>query len=558
MYILIKLLSAVVITAIVSQTAFAIQLEGEALRANVIKRLPKLNHTKLEALMQRVGKEVPKGYYQCLCHSYSIMGNGIGYNPNVTEGDCKDAPYPCVGGNWGCTSYPLPSKIIDRCVKNAKYDDNSTIVDAIVGEVESLYEEKKLDDYCIKVNKIPSSGAMKGQGLFDLPNVGDTSVREGTYDIHRNKLPDYWNAWWDRFSKRTGQLWQQGYPKPVKTNLTNYNSLTLEYLEQNVCRISNPCKQAIFIKLFLDANQDDFVPVDFFNTPKEKFAEVGLDIMLTIYVRNEFDITKWGKDKLSDLSKWGQDKLSDPSSKGISPLKVMSKLKNTVNIMQALSKIATGTLGGQVGRWKFAIYDQARKKGWTPERIEQERRRRLEQNDSLLEKIEALNSEMDRKVLLREAQHKKVLEEIDKTLVQDMQEIDADKAVAGATRRRLKQLSDPNFVVPGTAHYRRGVDIADRVSLEEMRERYLADAENDYDRARSGKRMKSVTVKTAEFMSRERDIRMIAKTHNEKISEHLGKMARISAENDVLKRYAIPVAAGECEKLRSIPTDDHK
>ncbi len=131
MYILIKILSTVVVVIVLNQTAFAEKLEGEALRENIIKRLPKLNHTKFQALMKRVGKEVPKGYFQCFCNSYSIMGTGIGYSPNRDK-HCDNTD-PCKGGNWGCSSYPLPSdlKVIERCIISAKYDDNSTIIDVI-------------------------------------------------------------------------------------------------------------------------------------------------------------------------------------------------------------------------------------------------------------------------------------------------------------------------------------------------------------------------------------------------------------------------------------------
>lgn len=542
----------VVIVTIMNQVVYAKPLEGDALRNNIVKRLPSLNHAKMEALMHRVGKKVPKNFYDCLCSGHG----GVGGHSNYGKGGCEATGV--LGGHW-TFAIPKDGGTWGYCINRVKYDDNSTIVDKIIAKIEGAEnKKKKLDNYCIKINKIPSSGIMKGavtQELFKLPDAENIPVREGTYDIHGNKLPDYWNAWWDRFSKRTGELWQNGYPKPVKTNLTNYNSWTLEYLEQNVCQISDPCKQAIFIKLFLDASQDDFVPVDFFNTPKEKFAEVGLDIMLTIYIPNWFDKAKWGKDTLIN---WKNGFPDTVPSEGTSELKVMSALWNMAAIAKSLRKIATGTHGGQVGRWKFAIYRQALKKGWTPEQIEQERRRRLEQNDSLLKEINALKSEMVQKVLLREAQHKKRLKEIEKTLVSDMQKIDADEAVDGETRRRSEQLKDPNFVVPGTEFYRRGEVIADRVKLEEKRQRYLADAKNHYDRARFAAKAEFASMKAAELVDRERDIRMIGKTYNEKISEYLGRMAKISAENDVLKRYATPVSAGECEKLRSTPADGHK
>jgi len=111
----------------------------------ILDRLSKLNHTKLQDLMHRVSKKAPKGYYQCLCNSYSTMGNGIGYSPNGTGGNCKNAPSPCIGGNWGCVYYPLPSdpKVIEHCIKSAKYDDNSTILDVIAKKAIDNSERSK-------------------------------------------------------------------------------------------------------------------------------------------------------------------------------------------------------------------------------------------------------------------------------------------------------------------------------------------------------------------------------------------------------------------------------
>ncbi len=151
MYILIKLLLTIAVISVLNQTAYAEQLDREALRENIIKRLPKLNHTKFQVLMKRVGKEAPKGYFQCFCSSYSIMGNGIGYSPNRDK-HCDNTD-PCKGGNWGCSSYPLPSdsKVIERCIKSAKYDDNTTIVDAIEQALNKIDNDKvpKIPDLSI-------------------------------------------------------------------------------------------------------------------------------------------------------------------------------------------------------------------------------------------------------------------------------------------------------------------------------------------------------------------------------------------------------------------------
>lgn len=393
---------------------------------------------------------------------------------------------------------------------------------------------------------LSAPGVALSQGLFDIPEAQELPVREGTYDIDRNQPPDYWNAWLDRFSKRASGLWGKGYPKPDKTNLYNYSSFTLQYLEQRVSQMPDPCEQAVFTKLFLDASQDDFVPVDFFNTPKEKFAEVGLDIMLTIYVPNVFDLSKGAKDLVFD------------PAKGLSELKVASKLLNAVSIAQALSKLATGTHDGQMGRWRFGIYEKSRKEGWSPERIETERRQRHEENGRLLEEVQALGAEMEQKVAEREALYQQRMARIEADLQLSLKEIDADQAVDGETRRRLAQLQTPGFVVPGTESYRPGEVIADRTPMEEMRQRYLADAANQYDRARNGARIEASARRAAEELSRERDVRMTGKDYNEKIALRLGELARINAENDSLKNYAGPMAAGDCEKLRKPPGGEDK
>ena len=227
MYILWKLLLTVIIIGLLNQTAFAKVLEGDDLRANIIKRLPSLNHTKLQALMQRVGKEAPEGYFQCLCNSYSVMGTGIGYNPNVTEGDCKDTPYPCVGGNWGCTSYPLPSKIIDRCVKNAKYDDNSTIVDAIVTAIEGLPNE----------------------GLPEVPEINLQSLLKDLFEKSCLPIPENIN----NLNPHKMILPEDILNKNHLSNMTQVDALSKIY--SNIMKADNICEASIESKLSIDATQ---------------------------------------------------------------------------------------------------------------------------------------------------------------------------------------------------------------------------------------------------------------------------------------------------------------
>jgi len=157
MKILWKMTFASMLTVMLNQIAFAEKLEGDALRKNVTERLPQLNHTKLEALMQRVGKKAPKNFYNCLCRQDgggAAIGVGVSYHPEALKPynekySCNRAGPPCMAQGYGCWRFPLPSdaKMWNYCIEHHKYDDNSSIVDAIVGEIEVLHIEQKQITY---------------------------------------------------------------------------------------------------------------------------------------------------------------------------------------------------------------------------------------------------------------------------------------------------------------------------------------------------------------------------------------------------------------------------
>ncbi|RLA74476.1 MAG: hypothetical protein DRG30_05290 [Epsilonproteobacteria bacterium] len=136
-----KLLCAVILLGVLNQMAFAKVLEGDDLRANIIKRLPSLNHTKLQVLMQRVGEKPPKNFYNCLCRQDgggAAPGVGVSYHPDILEPysekySCQHSGSPCMAQGYGCWRFPFPrdSKVWSYCIGKSKYDDNSTIVDVI-------------------------------------------------------------------------------------------------------------------------------------------------------------------------------------------------------------------------------------------------------------------------------------------------------------------------------------------------------------------------------------------------------------------------------------------
>lgn len=148
-----------------NQITFAEPLEGDALRKNVTHRLPQLNHTKLEALMQRVGKKAPKNFYNCLCRQDgggAAMGVGVSYHPKPLEPynekySCNSEGPPCMASGYGCWRFPLPSdaKMWTYCIEHSKYEDNSTIVDAIVYAIPPKLP--KIDTTMMESFQMPSS-----------------------------------------------------------------------------------------------------------------------------------------------------------------------------------------------------------------------------------------------------------------------------------------------------------------------------------------------------------------------------------------------------------------
>jgi hypothetical protein len=237
MNILVKLLSTIIIITIVSQTAFAKQLEGEALRANVIKRLPKLNHTKLQALMQRVGKKPPKNFYNCLCRKDgggAAMGVSVSYHPEPLKPydekyDCQHSGPPCMAQGYGCWRFPLPNdqNMTNFCIEHAIYDDNSTIVDAIVGTIEGLSEER-----LPKVAEIGLQSLLK-----DLFEKSCLPVPENINNLNPHKMI----------------LPEDILNKNHLSNMTQVNSLSEIY--SNIMKTDNICEASIESKLLIDATQ---------------------------------------------------------------------------------------------------------------------------------------------------------------------------------------------------------------------------------------------------------------------------------------------------------------
>jgi hypothetical protein len=115
------------------------------LNTTIIERLASINHNKIESLLKHIGKEAPPNLYNCLCvkdGGGASMGVSVFYHPDIygTYDEryiCNRPGDPCIASGFGCWRFPLPRdpKIWEECLHKAKYEDNSTIVDAIAKEI---------------------------------------------------------------------------------------------------------------------------------------------------------------------------------------------------------------------------------------------------------------------------------------------------------------------------------------------------------------------------------------------------------------------------------------
>lgn len=182
---------------VVNLSIYSVYGKNKELESIVVNKLSRLNHVKIKVLMKKLGRESPKSYFQCLCNSYSTMGNSIRYYPNgVSKGDCKDATDPCLGGNWGCVHYPLPNnpEVIERCIKSAKYDDNSTIVDAITERFDPCWRaivyKKKAKNLQNKKLKIMADRDSEKISLKKAQKILDEKYKK---EENISSVAIYWN-----------------------------------------------------------------------------------------------------------------------------------------------------------------------------------------------------------------------------------------------------------------------------------------------------------------------------------------------------------------------------
>lgn len=180
------------------------------------KRLPKLSETKLKALMEHIGKPVPKNFFSCLCGPGRVAGGG-----------CKHVPGKACwcGGPLGGGGYVgFVKKRYDGCIESKIYDDNTTIIDAIAGGAVSA-----------RSPKVPEIGL---QSL--LKELFEKSCLPVPKDV--DNLNPHEMTW-------LGDVLDKNHI----SSMTQTHALSNIY--DNILKAANICEASIETKLSIDATQ---------------------------------------------------------------------------------------------------------------------------------------------------------------------------------------------------------------------------------------------------------------------------------------------------------------
>ncbi len=115
--------------------------------AHIMRRLVRLNHTKMLTVFKAMELTPPKSWLNCLCRSagYGSPGTRQFYHPGTLgkfddRYTCQKPGEPCVVEGYGCTRHPLPKNIhqMTQCAATHKTDGGKNIVDLITKKISTL------------------------------------------------------------------------------------------------------------------------------------------------------------------------------------------------------------------------------------------------------------------------------------------------------------------------------------------------------------------------------------------------------------------------------------
>ncbi|HMP78058.1 MAG TPA: PDZ domain-containing protein [Pirellulaceae bacterium] len=229
----------------------------------------------------------------------------------------------------------------------------------------------------------------------------ETLTREGTFDLQRNRPPGYGDTAAEKVAEKLAQFRQAGLMLPNNQRLSNYSSDTLSMAFTRIVNIDDPCRAALELKLYLDANQ--------FEKGPEHLIAIGADAAAGWLLPNNWDVVEgWGK--------WAFRKF---------PLiGYASTAQNVLNTWDQVTKEMTPTIRAQEGIWTLAAFDRFKAGGWSVAEVNAEVGRLHAESQKVLEDIQRLGQEFEAEILRVETSLQSRTEKIERQAKEALQNLD--------------------------------------------------------------------------------------------------------------------------------------
>ncbi|MGE4559007.1 MAG: hypothetical protein AB7E77_02295 [Desulfobulbus sp.] len=288
-----------------AQSAFCAGQEEAQRQQLTAHYLSQLDHAKMQKLMQRVGKQAPKSFYNCLCKADgggAAMGVGVSYHPEPVKPydkrySCNHEGPPCMASGMGCWRFPLPNdeKMWAACLKNYPLED-ATPIDAAV------------------VNAANNTGAGTLAG-------GTSQLSRLTSDEERllERLLEYRKLCLPNVEKKIEDivLWSGKGGAIVKHAL------------DKAAGSSNVCEEAVTVSLFLKG-QDGMYPMEVMGEAIWPFVPYSSTINLFLPLFKGESLTP------DDISH--ADIFNDLTDNALSGLKNPTNITNVMSALETLDK----------------------------------------------------------------------------------------------------------------------------------------------------------------------------------------------------------------------------
>ena len=525
--------------------------ENQGALSRIIPQLVDKSPKKLEAIFDTLGLKPSIEFFNCLCpprYWYApskagpCEGRTIAYATVVYTNIVKEAFATCL-------AKPDGKDVVQRLLQLVPKPPSDDC--AGLGPSANLDPATPLSLGQSNVDKLPSASEFPQH-----PRLSELELLMKTQNIQipQQILIDGYNESklaWEGLLKTTSELRARGYPVLPPQNLIGIDLGVLHLAYGRIKETKNSCEAAVSLRLFLQSREDD----------RSVTGLIGELALVKIIPNAPASLDLGIRAALATMGKI--------IPKAIPILGQAAIAEDVLGYYDVLMKYMEGTVSGQKGRWSVAVFDQAMREEWDRSRVEEERRARLSKNDEVLSEIEGFPDAMDAEYAQltkahttrmkqidgeRDAKIQTINENLDKELAR-IAGLKADKYFENERTRWV--LEHPKSAPPGAR-----MPFFSAPTVGQVQADWVNDALNEYGRlsnaakldASNARELAEIAAKPQRLFEQgkyEVQSRALGKRYNDLLREALERSARLSAEDEALRRFVTPIVDGDCEKLRN-------